>query len=290
MMTTHTITTHTLAVPGARLTYDVRGTLGDGTPLLLIGSPMGADGFGTLAGHFPDRTVVTYDPRGVGRSTRTDGSGEVTPDDHAGDLHRLVEHLGCGPVEVLASSGGAVNALAWVARHGEDVRTLVAHEPPLATVLPDRDALAAAIEEMHRTYQRDGLGPAMAMFIVMVGYDGELPDGYRYPPLDPAQFGLPTEDDGSRDDALLGQNIRTCTGYRPDVDALRTTSSHILIGRGAASGQTMAARAADAVAELIGAELVVFPGHHGGFLGGEYGMPGEPEPFAHRLREVLAGA
>jgi pimeloyl-ACP methyl ester carboxylesterase len=287
---TTTITTETFEAPGATITYDVRGSLGEGTPLLLIGSPMGAEGFGTLAGHFPDRTVVTYDPRGVGRSRRADGSGELTPADHAADLHRLVEVIGGGPVEVLASSGGAVNALAWVARHGADVRTLVAHEPPLATVLPDRAALATAIEEMTRTYQRDGLGAAMAMFMVMVSFDGELPEGFQYPPLDPAQFGLPTGDDGSRDDALLGQNIRTCTGYEPDVDALRTTSSHILIGRGAASGQTMAARAADAVAELIGAELVVFPGHHGGFLGGEYGMPGEPEPFAHRLREVLEGA
>src|SRR3954451_23156116 len=101
MMTTPTITTHTLAVPGARLTSDARGTLGDGVPLLLIGSPMAADGFGTLAGHFPDRTVVTYDPRGAGRSTRT-GTGENAPEDHAGDLRLLVEEIG-GPVDVFAS-------------------------------------------------------------------------------------------------------------------------------------------------------------------------------------------
>jgi pimeloyl-ACP methyl ester carboxylesterase len=287
MTASTTITTQTLDVPGAVLTYDVRGALGDGVPLLLIGTPMGADGFRTLAGHFPDRTVVTYDPRGVGRSTRTDGSGELTPEDHADDLRRLVEAFGGGPVDVFASSGGAVNALAWVARHGEDVRTLVAHEPPLATVLPDRDALTTAIEDMRRTYQRDGTGPAMAMFIVMVGYDGELPDGYEYPPLDPAQFGLPTEDDGSRDDALLGQNIRGITGYKPDIDALRATSAHVVLARGAASGQTMAARGADAVAELLGVEPVIFPSNHGGFLGDEYGMPGEPEAFAERLREVL---
>ena len=65
--------TQTLEVPGAVLTYDIRGaTTGDragAAPVLfLIGSPMGASGFGTLAGHFADRTVVTYDPRGVERS------------------------------------------------------------------------------------------------------------------------------------------------------------------------------------------------------------------------------
>lgn len=287
---TSTISTETFEAPGATITYDVRGTVGDDVPLLLIGCPMGAEGFGTLANLLPERTVVTYDPRGVGRSIRSDGSGELRPDDHAGDLHRLVEVLGGGPVDVMASSGGAVNALAWVARHGDDVRTLVAHEPPLATLLPDHEALSAAIEEMHRTYQRDGIGQGMARFVFMVGVDGELTDGFTFPPLDPAQFGLPAEDDGRRDDALLGQNLRGVTGYRPDLEALRSTSTRVVVARGAASGQTMAARAADAMAALLGTEPAVFPGHHGGFLGGEYGMPGEPEPFAGRLREVLATA
>jgi pimeloyl-ACP methyl ester carboxylesterase len=289
-MTTPTISTHTLDASAATITYDVRGALGTGIPLLIIGSPMGADGFAALAGHFPERPVVTYDPRGVGRSTRTDGAGELTPDDHADDLARLVETIGGGPVDVFASSGGAVNALAWVSTRGEQVRTLVAHEPPLATLLPDRQAVEAAVDDLRRTYQRDGMGPAMAKFIVLVGHDGVLPDGYEYPPIDPAQFGLPTEDDGGRDDALLGQNIRTCTGFQPDLDALRATSTHVVVARGAASGQTMAARAADALAELIGAGPVTFPSNHGGFLGDEYGMPGEPEAFAARLREVLAGA
>ena len=63
--------THTLDAPGAVLHYDVRSNDASTEPvLLLIGSPMGAAGFGTLAGHFTDRTVVTYDPRGAGRSKR----------------------------------------------------------------------------------------------------------------------------------------------------------------------------------------------------------------------------
>ena len=73
-------TTHTLDAPGATLTYDVRRN--DETtepPLFLIGSPMGAAGFGTLAGYFPDRTVVTYDPRGSERSTKVDPTTESTP-------------------------------------------------------------------------------------------------------------------------------------------------------------------------------------------------------------------
>ena len=88
-----TMTTRTLDVPGATLTYDVRGPLptADGRPpLLAIGQPMDASGFGTLATFFEDRTFVTYDPRGLGRSTRSDGTTEQRPEQQADDLHRLI--------------------------------------------------------------------------------------------------------------------------------------------------------------------------------------------------------
>ena len=104
--------------------------------LFLIGSPMGAGGFATLASHFPDRTIVTYDPRGVERSVKADPASVSTPDQHADDLHRVIAAVGAGPVDLFASSGGAVNALALVAKHPEQVRTLVAHEPPLASIVP----------------------------------------------------------------------------------------------------------------------------------------------------------
>ena len=145
--------THTLDAPGAVLAYDVRDTGASTEPiLLLIGSPMGADGFATLAGHFTDRTVVTYDPRGAGRSKRTDGASQTTVEEHADDLHRLIGALGGGPVDMFASSGGAVNALGLVARNPEQVRTLVAHESPTAQVLPDREAVLAVCAGIKETY------------------------------------------------------------------------------------------------------------------------------------------
>ena len=135
------LTTHTLEVPGAVLTYDVRRNGASTAPaLMLIGEPMGAAGFGTLSGYFTDRTVITYDPRGVERSQRTDGADQSTREEHADDVHRVIETVG-GPVDLFASSGGAINALALVAQHPEDVRTLVAHEPPMVNLLPDRDAV-----------------------------------------------------------------------------------------------------------------------------------------------------
>uniref|UniRef100_UPI000474C695 alpha/beta fold hydrolase n=1 Tax=Rhodococcus sp. R1101 TaxID=1170698 RepID=UPI000474C695 len=189
------LATRRIDVPGATLVYDVRTVPGDTTPLLLAGSPMDASGFTGLASCFDDRTVITYDPRGTGRSTRTDTSMQSTPALHADDLHRILVELDLGPVDVFASSGGAVNALELVSRHPEQVRTLVAHEPPILELLPDRASAEAVRDDIHDTYQRSGLGPAMAKFIALISYEGELTsDHLGRPSPNPSDFGLPTED------------------------------------------------------------------------------------------------
>jgi len=283
------VRTHTLNVPGAVLRYDVRAGAAGGEPaLLMIGSPMDATGFASLAGYFPDRTVVTYDPRGIGRSQRTDGAVESTPEQHADDLHRLIDALGGGPVDVFASSGGAVNALALVARHPGDVRILVAHEPPAAQTLPDRAEALAAVADIRRTYDREGMAPAMAKFIAVSSFRGPIPaDMADRPAPDPAQFGLPTDDDGSRDDPMFAQNLMTCTHYEPDFAALAAAPTRIVVGVGTESEGEMAHRAGRAVAERLGQDPVVFPSHHGGFMDGEFGMKGDPAGFAATLREAL---
>jgi pimeloyl-ACP methyl ester carboxylesterase len=284
------MTTHTLNVPGATLTYDVRRNHASTEPiLLLIGSPMGAAGFGTLAQHFPDRTVVTYDPRGSERSLKTDPTSPVTPEVHADDLHRLIQAIGGEPVDLFASSGGAVNALALVSRHPQDVRTLVAHEPPLASVLPDREHALAAARAVHETYQRSGWGAGMAHFLAVTSHQGPFTAKVAgQPGPDPAMFGLPAEDDGSRTDPMLGQHMITSTHYEPDFDALGSASTPIVLAAGEESEGQMTSRGAIAVAERLGTRPVVFPSDHGGFLGGEYGQTGQPDAFGAKLREVLA--
>ena len=282
-------TTFSLEVPGAVLAYDVRtGRATDTPPLFLIGSPMGAAGFGTLAGYFTDRIVVTYDPRGVERSRRTDGATESTPDEHADDVHRIIDACGMGPVDMFASSGGAVNALVLVTKHPQAVRTLVAHEPPAARYVPDAEVALAVSRDIRETYLAEGMGPAMARFIGLVGFKGELPPTYgEQPTPDPAMFGLPTGDDGSRDDPLLGQNMVSCTHVELDPGALTAASTRIVIAVGAESDGELAARSARAVAQLLGQDPVVLPGGHSGFLGGEYGQTGQPEAFGGALRQVL---
>ncbi|HEY0188399.1 MAG TPA: alpha/beta hydrolase [Cellulomonas sp.] len=287
-----TASTRTLDVPGAAIVYDVRGPLppADGAPpLLLVGQPMDAGGFATLASFFPDRTVVTYDPRGLGRSTRTDGEVEHRPEQQAEDLHRLVAVLDAGPVDLFGSSGGAVTSLALVAAHPEDVRTLVAHEPPVLAVLPDADLAAAAEQQVRDAYHRAGWGAGMAAFIALTSWPGPFTAEFGTDLPDPGAFGLPADDDGSREDPLLSGRSAPVTGYRPDLTALRAAGARVLVAAGAESEGLLTWRTSAALADALDQELVVFPSHHGGFLGDEYGQAGEPAAFAARLREVLAG-
>lgn len=284
--------TRTLETNRAAIVYDVHGPLpteGGLPPLVMIGQPMDASGFTALASHFPDRTVVTYDPRGLGRSTRRDGRVDNDPSVQAEDVHAVIAALGAGPVDMFASSGGAVTALALVTTHPDDVLTLVAHEPPLAAVLPD--GAERALEGVRAAYKAKGWGAGMAAFIAMTSWRGEFSDEYFVRPApDPAQFGMPAADDGRRDDPLLSERSAAVSAYRPDFDALRKAPTRIVIGVGEESAGIFTGRTSAAVAERLGQRAVVFPSHHGGFTGGEGPYAGKPEEFARKLREVLSEA
>ena len=285
------MTTHILETAGADVAYDVHGPLpatGGRPPLFMIGQPMDASGFTTLASYFADRTVVTYDPRGLGRSVRKDGREDNAPEVQAGDVHAIIEALGVGPVEMFGSSGGAVTALALVAAYPDDLTTLVAHEPPLISVVPDAPAAVRARAAIRYAYEAKGAGAGMAAFIAMTSWQGEYTDDYfARPPADPAMFGIPDTDDGSRDDPLLSDRSWAVSDYRLDVDALAAAPTNIVIAVGEESRDVFTGRTAVATAELLGQQATVFPSHHGGFLGGEFGYAGQPEAFARKLREVL---
>jgi len=291
-MTTMQTTTHTLDTGDAQIAYDVHGPLptADGRPpLMMIGQPMTASGFSTLASYLPDRTVVTYDPRGLGRSTRSDGRTDNSPTVQAEDVHAVIEALGAGPVELFASSGGAVTALALVAAHPDDVVTLVAHEPPIIPVLPDAEAAKRAQTGFRDVYMERGSSAGMAAFIAMSSWQGEYTDAYfAQPAPDPAAFGMPADDDGSRDDPLLSDRSWAVTSYGPEVDALVTAPTRVVIAVGEESDGVFTGRTSEAIADLLGQRATVFPSHHGGFLGPESGYPGQPEAFAQKLRDVLA--
>ena len=252
----------TLDVPGARLYYQRQGA---GPLLLMIGSPMDSTGFAGLASALAgDYTVVTYDPRGLGNSSREDTTQDVTPERQADDVHRLLSALGGEPAHVFGSSGGAVVGLALVTAHPGQVRTLVAHEPPVVELLPDSAQVRAQIEDIYDTYRADGAEKAMRKFMAHTGLGdapGQEADAARWEPSpeEMARMRLTTEQ-------FLAHLIRPTTRYRPDIEALRAASTRVVVADGATSKGQLANRTAVALAGQLGTTVVDFPGDHGGFV------------------------
>jgi pimeloyl-ACP methyl ester carboxylesterase len=183
-------------------------------------------------------------------------------------------------------------ALALVAKHPDDVRTLVAHEPPFASLVPDREDALAATRAIYDAYQANGAGGGMGKFMQVVLHGGPFtPEVVAAPGMDPAMFGMATDDDGERNDLMLNHQMQHLVTYEPDFEALKRAPTRIVLAVGEESNGNLAQRGGEAAADRLGTEAVKFPGDHGGFMGGEYGQPpGKPEAFAAKLREVLAGA
>jgi pimeloyl-ACP methyl ester carboxylesterase len=269
-MTASTVTAHTLAVPGGAVYFEVRGS---GPLLVVTGSPMGADLFAPLADALAsDHTVVTLDPRGIGRSTLDDPEQDSTPDLRADDVAAILDELGARSADLVGSSGGAVTGLALVARHPERVGTLVAHEPPLLELLPDAAEQRAATDDVVATFHAEGVGAAWARFMGNAGFDGDV---------EAPGAAEPSEQDLADSARFFAHEIRGTTRYLPDVAALTGGPARVVVGVGAESGGLVTARTSAALAALLGAPPVVFPGDHGGFIG-------HPTAFAERVREVIA--
>lgn len=137
-------------------------------------------------------------------------------------------------------------------------------------------------------YQDKGWGAGMAAFIAMTSWEGEITDEHlAWPAPDPAAFGLPVEDDGVRNDPLLSDRSWAVPLYQPDLEALKAAPTRIVVAVGEESVKVYTGRTAIALAEQLGQQATVFPSHHGGFMGGEFGYAGQPDAFAAKLREVL---
>jgi pimeloyl-ACP methyl ester carboxylesterase len=267
-----TITTASLAVPGARLHYEVRG---QGPLVVLVGAPMDARAFEPLADLLaPDHTVLTTDPRGINRSPVDDPDRDSTPEQRADDLFRLLSHVNAGPATVFGSSGAAVSALALAQAHPEAVHTVIAHEPPLDELVEDRVELRAQTDDMIATYLAGDTHGAWKKFLATANI--HLPDE-----VIEAVWG------GDRDAQTLADEhfqfahmLRATTRWEPDVAALRAVPTRIVVGIGEESTGQLCDRTSRALAAALGIEPTMFPGDHIGFAE-------SPEPFAVRLRTVL---
>jgi pimeloyl-ACP methyl ester carboxylesterase len=274
-----TVSTHYLDVPGASIYYEVRGS---GPLLALIGAPMSSSGFAALADLMASQyTVLTYDPRGSEHSTVTDRTEITTPELLAEDVYRVLDSVSDEPAAILGSSGGAVTGLALVTAQPERVSVLVAHEPPLVTLLSNAEEELAEVQEIYQTYLRAGSEAAMRRFLLSIGVLGE--EGARQFAAMPVPEPVPAPAVPQTDnDFFYANQIRATTSYRPDGERLSRASTRIVVGVGAISAGQLAHRCCRALAEHLGLPATEFPGDHGGFAG-------EAPAFADRLREVLAG-
>ena len=258
-----------LSVADADLYYELRG---DGPLVVLAGAPMDAHPFAPLAELLAvDHTVLTTDPRGIGRSSVHDREAPSTPQQRAGDLARLIEHVGRGPAAVvLGSSGGAVSVLALAEEHPDSAAVMIAHEPPLLEVLPDRDGLWAGTEDMLATYETGDHLATFRKFLTVAGL--ELPDEV----VQMMAGGEPTPDD----DFQYRNMYRGTVGFRPDIAKLSRGPARVLIGIGEESAGQLCDRASRALATMLGTEPTMFPGGHIGFAD-------DPVAFEARLRKVV---
>ncbi len=278
MKETVAVKTSLLKVPGASIYYEVRGS---GPVLLMMpGGPADAGAFRRIAEYLdPYYTVVTYDPRGLSHSTLdAPVNDERIVQIFAEDAHRLLTETAKGRAFVFGSSGGAVIALELAARHPEQIRTLVPHEPPSPDLQPDPARERAAMADIVQTFRSAGIGPAMQKFMVQTRIRSAPPPP---PPGEPtpemreamAQFQRNME-------FWLGHYFMAIASYEPDFDALKAGPVRIVPGVGDESRGELAHEGGLSLARRLGTDAVVFPGAHGGF------ESHAPE-FAARLREVL---
>ncbi len=263
----------TLRVPDGELYHELRGS---GPLVVLVGAPMDARPFTGLAELLAtDHLVLTTDPRGINRSRLDDPHTDATLDLRADDLARLIRHVDAGPAVVLGSSGGAVSVLALTQAHPELVHTVIAHEPPLIDLLPDRDHLRAGLAEVMAMNVAGDERGAFRLFVKLA--DLPVPEAMIEQIIPDDRPAQDVADDRFQHEHMMRPTI----DWLPDAAALKAGSSRIVIGIGEASSGQLCDRASRILAERLGIEPTLFPGGHIGFAD-------DPAAFAARLREVLA--
>ncbi|MEV7964771.1 alpha/beta hydrolase [Sphaerisporangium sp. NPDC088356] len=265
--------TSTLQVPGASIYYEVWGS---GPTLLLIPGGSGdTTSYTRVARVLADRyTVVTYDPRGNSRSEIREPRGERQVEEYAHDAHLLLKEIGAEPAYIFGSSSGAQVGLDLVIRHPEQVRTLIAHEPPAVWMLPDGERWAAFLQKVQDTYNSEGAGPAMRRFAEGVGLRPQFDPQGELPPGAKELIARIT----ANLEHFFAHELRSFAEYVPDVARLR--GAPVVLAGGEESREHMPYLAGAALAERLGIQVVDFPGDHVGYVG-------SPQAFAERLHEVL---
>jgi pimeloyl-ACP methyl ester carboxylesterase len=141
----------TTTVNGVRLFYELNGT--GAVPLVLVhGSWDSHHDWDLVVPRLTEAfRVLTYDRRGHSQSERPTGQGSVRED--VADLAALIKHLGLVPAWVVGNSFGASIALRLASEHPDLFRGLIAHEPPLFSLLGDDPSLSPLLVDAQKKFR-----------------------------------------------------------------------------------------------------------------------------------------
>ncbi|MFJ5707720.1 alpha/beta fold hydrolase [Streptomyces sp. NPDC093105] len=272
-------TVGSLRVPGATLRYEVRGR---GPLLLLIpGGAGGAAAVEDVADALADAyTVASYDPRGMAGSPLDDPGAEQRVSEHADDALRLLDELSPGaPARVFGASSGAITALHLLATRPDRVERVVAHEPPVAEVLPDAAVHRALVARVRETLRTRGLMPAMGVFAEGLRKEGDTAGPENVTEL-PPHAAARLERTLADLPYFVGRIVPSFMAYTPDTDRLEGLAGRLVLAGGEESRGELPYRAAAFLADRLGTGLRHFPGGH-------TGLTTHPAEFGAHLREAL---
>ncbi|MEU8247421.1 alpha/beta hydrolase [Nonomuraea sp. NPDC048916] len=266
------VRTGTVTVDGDDLYYEVRGS---GPPLLMIPGAGGDAGFyaypaALLANEFQ---VITYDRRGNSRSTHRH-PGRLDMTQQAADAVAVIRATGHRSALVFGNSGGAIIALELARAFPDAVTGVVAHEPPMMTVSPDRQKWLALFRATTGPISRiAGEETGMLVFALTVG----IPfDSYASIPDD---FSARM---GANHAFFVKNEMYPFVAYEPDMALLRAGGIPIVLAVGTTTLATNRyyGQPAGILAERLGSRTVTMPGHHNSY----FDLPG---PWTEALRAML---
>lgn len=263
---------------GTRLYYETRGA---GPTVLLIPGAFGDAGvFAGAADRLADEfTVVTYDRRGNSRSPTPEAWTQTTLAEQAFDAAALIRSLGADPVAAFGTSGGAEILLELVLRDSSVLRGAVVHEPPIASVLPNASQLGAMLQQiLGDAIARGGVRGAAELFMrINMGDD-------VYEGLDPALRTRLL----SNDEVFFGSELQPMATYAPEAGDLEGVTLPVFAAAGSSERPEELRYQVDAaawVANVLGTDLVEFPGWHVPYLSGVDGFVDALRPLFRKLTE-----
>jgi len=269
-----------VATEGDELVFDVRG---QGEPLLLIPGGTGdASAYSLVAERLaPAYTVITFDPRGYGRSTWRDPQNYEIGQ-QARDVVAVLAAAGYDAARIFGSSSGAVIGLEMAKSHPQAVTGLIAHEPPVIRILTDAEQIQTGFAEVYLRGWTDGPERAFLQFLKFI----QLPVNDGQPLTDEDIAHIREDPDSLKRLPNVSSFVRyemlPVANYKPDVQLIKENGVKVVLGVGELSLDKIYGRTAPLLAEQLDYPLVTFPGHHT-----SYAEPDVIDAWVASLRAAL---